>query len=177
MTSSVTESASPELKEVLSTSRKTRSASVPAPESSERISTPSIVRVPTPHNKAVPWRSELNELSETIYTLTADMLGMKQLYNANESSRSAQMLELRDSITVVSNGIAEFKHQFSNTITNVQNCLLRVESVQSSSLVALKNDMKVVKQDIKLCEESLLHVETSVKKSLMSLEDKRGKTV
>ena len=81
---------SPELKEVLSTSRKTRSASVPAPESSERISKPSIVRVPTLHNKAVPWRSELNELSETIYTLTADMLGMKQLYNANESSRSAQ---------------------------------------------------------------------------------------
>ena len=80
------------------------------------------------------------------------------------------MLELRDSIYVVSNGIAEFKHQFSNTITNVQNRLLRVESVQSSSLVGLKNDMKVVKQDIKLCEESLSHVETSVKKSLMSLE-------
>jgi len=74
---------SPELKEVLSTSRKTRSAPVPAPESSERISTPSIVRVATLHNKTVPWRSELNELSETIHTLTADMLGMKQLHNAN----------------------------------------------------------------------------------------------
>ena len=81
---------SPELKEVLSTSRKSRSASVPAPVSSERISTPSIVRVPTPHNKAVSWRSELNELSETIYTLTADMLGMKQLYNAMLMSHHAQ---------------------------------------------------------------------------------------
>ena len=72
------------------------------------------------------------------------------------SHHAQQVLELRNSISVVSNGIAEFKHQFSNTITNVQNCLLRVEYVQSSSLVALKNDMKVVKQDIKLCEESLL---------------------
>ena len=36
--------------------------------------------------------------------------------------------------------------------------------------------MKVVKQDIKLREESLVHVETLVKTSLMSLEDKRGKS-
>jgi len=80
-----------------------------------------------------------------MHTLTADVLGMKQLYNANyESSRSAQGLMLRDSISVVSNGIAESKHQFSNTITNVQNGLLRVESVQSSSMVALKNDMKIM---------------------------------
>ena len=103
---------SPELKEVLSTSRKTRSAPVPTQESSERISTPSIVRVATLHNKTVPWRSDLNELSETIHTLTADILGMKQLHNANESSRSAQVLWLRDSMYVVSNGMAGFKHLF-----------------------------------------------------------------
>lgn len=79
---------SPEFKELLSISIKGRASSVPHQHSIGRLGTPTTPRRATPHTSSVLRRPELIDLSESITELKADMLNMKQLYQANEAARS-----------------------------------------------------------------------------------------
>lgn len=163
---------SQEMKEMLSTSRRSRSASVPGPPPPDKVTTPIVGTKSIPHTSDILLKTELNDLSEIVQNITTDILGLKQIYRTNEKNRSTEISELKNTLSGIANSLSEFKRHFGATITSVQNCMQRIESMQSNSIVSLKNDMKVVKQDVKSCEDCLSQVENSVKTSIKSFDDK-----
>lgn len=111
-------------------------------------------------------RTELNELRESVRMLQADLLETKQRYNNNEKARSNQIIELKECLQSVSGELDQLKSLCFAKFKTINLCVTRIEDVQCSALVAVKNDLKVLKEELRSLETSVSCVDEKVNKCI-----------
>lgn len=172
-----------ELKEMISHSWKHRSLSVPVPmmlpirdtpprctdvtSNTEPVQRPAKISSTSSTANHVPM-VDFNELSETVRVMKTEILTIKQCQSASESVCKQQVSELKDCLPSVEDQLVDLKCTWSVNINTLKLCLTQIEETQSSSIVVMKNDLALLKQDMKSCETSVQLIESRIQKCLNS---------
>jgi len=158
--------ACPELKELLSTSPRRHSSVNGTQSSSSAVHT---IPPSGPQQQSSPSRdNESGTPSTSMSCLQSELATIKQIYNANESLRSTQMCELKETLSSVCQEIAELRSDVRSSLESYQARIDRLESVQASCTSSNKSDIKCLSQDLKTFEFSLGVLTESLNNTLLN---------
>ena len=101
------------------------------------------------------------ELSKTVNILTADVLTMKQKFGELESLREQQMQSVEIAMIDVSKLIKTLSVAMTEGVAETKLGLERIQTECSNGMTKLKNEMKLVKQSVSECTNTVNN--TSVK--------------
>ena len=147
---------SPDIKDVVSTRHKsvTTSDAQPSPScnSSTPLRTPSVQTRHTDH----PSRSEFQHLSDDLSMFKGEFLILKQNVCTTETERSSEINELKEVLEQVSVLLQDLKTSVFSDFQKVSESLSRMETVELNTFTQFKSDIKLMKQDIKNCENNMI---------------------
>ena len=98
------------------------------------------------------------------------MVSLKQQYIANEGIRSEQLSYIKEQCSYVKNDVHDLHEYVIKYLCELRLCVQRIESEKSSGISNLKSEMKILKNNIKSCEENFDIASEGMTKKIDSLE-------
>ena len=106
--------------------------------------------------------SELKVLSDTVNTLQADLLHMKQTHTALETARSKEFQTMKSTILGLKSDLSILTTTVKSAVVNITLCAERIESEKSLGVTHLKNELKLLKLNANSMQESIDTVQSQV---------------
>jgi hypothetical protein len=138
------------MKELISISKKSRSSSVNGPSVSRVNGTPSKQRGYAP---------DVKFLQDSISSLKSELLTLKQLYAANEETRSEEVKSLKANNESLKHDLRDLRCYVSERLNEVKGIVERIECDRTNGIVSLKNSIKVLSETVHCLEDN---IDTSV---------------
>ena len=91
------------------------------------------------------WAPEIKVITESINSMKADMLKMKQSHLAVETNRSKQTDTLKSTVLDLKANISILSEVISRAVTDIRLCAERIESEKSFGGTNLKREIRLVK--------------------------------
>ena len=98
---------------------------------------------------------EIKVLTDSVNTLKADMLHMKQTQTAVEVTRSKEINTIKSSILGLKSELTDLKAYVQTGLNKILLCSERIESEKCTGVTQLKNELKLVKDKIRDMHDSI----------------------
>ncbi|MEW8546462.1 MAG: hypothetical protein AB2693_23335 [Candidatus Thiodiazotropha sp.] len=105
---------------------------------------------------------EIKVLTESINSMKADMLKMKQSHLAVETNRSKQIDTLKSNVLGLKVSISTLSEVVSRAVTDIRLCAERIESEKSLGVTNLKSEIRLVKENLASIEDTVYNLQTKV---------------
>ena len=119
--------------------------------------------------------SEIKVLAESVNTMKADMLKMKQSHLAVESTRSKQIDTLKSTVFSLKADISKLSNAVTRAVTDIRLSAERIESEKSLGVTNLKSEMRLMKGSLASIEDTVFNMQTLVASGKTSVSQS-GKT-
>ena len=90
-----------------------------------------------------------------ISALRAEFITFKQTTETIKNDRNSQIGELKETVQQVGTLVQEVQQSIISDLRCILNNLSRIETVVLNNITQMKNDIKLLKQELKGCEESM----------------------
>ena len=105
---------------------------------------------------------EIKVLTESVNSLKADMLKMKQSHLAVETTRSKQIDTLKSTVLGLKADITTLSNVVCKAVTDIKLSAERIESEKSLGVTNLKSEMRLMKGSLASIEDSVFNLQTQV---------------
>ncbi|MCG8048789.1 MAG: hypothetical protein N0E48_24800 [Candidatus Thiodiazotropha endolucinida] len=109
--------------------------------------------------------SELKVLSDSINTLKAEVLHMKQSQVALETTRTKELQTMKSTILGLKSDLSSISSTVNSAVVNITLCAERIESEKSLGVTHVKNEVKLLKDSVKMLQDSILVLQTQASTS------------
>ena len=106
--------------------------------------------------------SEIKVLAESVNSMKADMLKMKQSHLAVESARSKQIDTLKSTVFSLKSDISKLSSAVTKAVTDIRLSAERMESEKSLGVTNLKSKMRLMKGSLASIEDTVFNMQTFV---------------
>ena len=120
--------------------------------------------------------AEIKILTESMNSLKADILTLKQKHVAVETTRSNEIQTLKTTVMSLKSDLSRLSNTVTKAIMDIKLCAERIESEKSLGVVSLRNEFRVMKNNVNCIQDAVdkLHNENSPSKITLS-QRKAGK--
>ena len=105
---------------------------------------------------------ELKVLSETVNSMKADMLKMKQSHLAVETTRSKQIDTLKSTVLGLKADLTTLSNTVSRAVTDIRLSAERIESEKSLGVTNLKSEIRLMKGSLASIEDTVFNMQTQI---------------
>ena len=105
---------------------------------------------------------EIKVLTESVNSMKADILKMKQSHLAIETTRSKQIETLKSTVLCVKSDLNTLSNVVSRAVIDIRLCAERIESEKSLGVTNLKNEFRLMKGSLASIEDTIYNLETQV---------------
>ena len=138
---------------------------------------PSVSR-PSSTDTQSPARPKLHNdnvlLQDAVSGLRADLLCFKQKYRANETARSEQIKILKETSISLKSDLSGIRESLSTQVNEIKLCVHRIESERGSGITKIKNDLKVLHNNLRSVEENLDCAVANISNRIDCVTSKKG---
>ena len=106
--------------------------------------------------------SEIKVLTESINSMKADMLKMKQSHLAVKTNRSKQIDTLKSTVLGLKVNISTLSQVVSRAVTDIKLCAERIECEKSLGVTHLKSEIRLVKENLASIQDTVYNLQTKV---------------
>lgn len=120
--------------------------------------------------------AEIKVLTESMNSLKADILTLKQKHVAVETTRSNEIQTLKTTVMSLKSDLSRLSNTVTKAVTDIKLCAERIESEKSLGVVSLRNEFRVIKNNVNCIQDAVdkLHNEKPPNKLTLS-QRKAGK--
>lgn len=105
--------------------------------------------------------AEIKVLTESMNSLKADILTLKQKHVAVETTRSNEIQTLKTTVISLKSDLSRLSNTVTKAVTDIKLCAERIESEKSLGVVSLRNEFRVIKNNVNCIQDAVdkLHSE------------------
>lgn len=120
--------------------------------------------------------AEIKVLTDSMNSLKADILTLKQKHVAVETTRSNEIQTLKTTVMSLKSDLSRLSNTVTKAVTDIKLCAERIESEKSLGVVSLRNEFRVIKNNVNCIQDAVdkLHSEKPPSKVPLS-QRKAGK--
>ncbi|MEW8562289.1 MAG: hypothetical protein AB2541_09295 [Candidatus Thiodiazotropha sp.] len=97
--------------------------------------------------------AEIKELTDDLKSLKADVLNLKQKQLAIESTRSKELMTLKSTVLGIKSDLTIVSTAVTKAVTDIELCAQRIESEKSLGVVNLKNEIRIIRDNMKSMQD------------------------